>query len=171
LGKDDFIYKEFNTGEVKIERLPLYTMGDFIKLIEQEQVIAFENSKKSAVELARKLSTHSPIASNITRWIGKIKENVELTPLSKELVKSMEHGIAFHHSDLLPEERRIIEEAFEEGALRVICSTPTLAFGVNKPAKTIIFRSHKRWTQLGNTKIWREGQGEQDVVKISADLF
>jgi replicative superfamily II helicase len=59
---------------------------------------------------------------------------------NQDLRKTLGKGIGFHHADLMPEERRVVEEEFRRAGsgLRVIVATTTLAMGVNTPASSVI---------------------------------
>src|SRR5208282_4673963 len=59
---------------------------------------------------------------------------------STALREALNHGIAFHNSDLDRDERLVIEEQFRapNTALRVIAATTTLAMGVNTPAEAVV---------------------------------
>lgn len=65
--------------------------------------------------------------------------------ISKDLLEVAQKGIAYHHAGLNLVERKFIEENFINGNLKILCSTSTLAVGVNLPAYLVIIKGTKVW--------------------------
>lgn len=63
----------------------------------------------------------------------------------KMLYECMQQGIAFHHAGISLEDRSIVENEFLAGSINVLCSTSTLAVGVNLPAYLVIIKGTKSW--------------------------
>jgi helicase len=145
LVKGDIVYRELNSGKTNIEKLNLNNAEVLNELCKTEQVLFFTNTRLKAERLALKLSDVLPTATNITKWIDELDAHVEPTPSLKSLKKCLTNSVAFHHAGMLREEKRIVEKAFEEGDIRVICATTTLGAGINTPAKSVIILDNELW--------------------------
>jgi len=109
---------------------------------EDGQCLVFVNSRRGAQELASALTDEffaTPAA------VAEELQDVAITETGTELARCVAHGVAFHHAGLASEQRRVVERAFRDRDLRVIVATPTLAAGVNVPARRVVVRDHERW--------------------------
>ncbi|MFC1803525.1 DEAD/DEAH box helicase [Thermoproteota archaeon] len=142
----DFIYKEFNTGKIAIERnLDINSIEKIADISKQEQTIVFENTQNKSRKVAENIAQGFPKTSETDVLISELDARVESTPSTRTLKKVLQNGVAFHHAGLLPIERRIIENGFDVGSIRVISATTTLSAGVNTPAKNVIILEHETW--------------------------
>ena len=120
-----------------------------------KQALVFVNTKKSAEKTAEELSKKIKIDNAAL----KVLADEALGALSKatrqceRLALCLKKGIAFHHAGLVEKQRSLIEENFRKGAIKIICATPTLAYGVNTPAYRAIIKDLKRYTVHGLTWI------------------
>ena len=68
---------------------------------------------------------------------------LEPTRSRNTLLNTLANGVAFHNTDLTPEERHEIEEGFRRGEILVLVSTSTLAVGLNLPAQNVFIAADK----------------------------
>lgn len=80
--------------------------------------------------------------------LQKLKPPDRMLPQVLTMKDSLERGIGVHHSGILPILKEIVELLFQSGLVKVLFATETFAMGVNMPARTVVFDSHRKYDGL-----------------------
>lgn len=126
-------------------------------LANKKNVLVFCASKKKCEDLCLRLASaiyknYVNKGTTLDRVINvdemtiylrtKLLGDLSLTPvgLCPILKKTILYGVSYHHSGLTIDERKLIEAAYKSKVISVLCTTSTLAAGVNLPANRVIIR-------------------------------
>ncbi|WP_348606744.1 ATP-dependent DNA helicase [Halobaculum rarum] len=112
--------------------------------------LVFVNSRRNAEGAAKRLADVT--ASRLDRdeqaelkgLARDIRDDSD-TDTSDDLADCVRKGAAFHHAGLSATQRSLVEDAFRDRLVKCICATPTLAAGVNTPARRVVVRDWKRY--------------------------
>ncbi|VTT86795.1 Putative ski2-type helicase MJ1124 [Halorubrum sp. DM2] len=112
--------------------------------------LVFVNSRRNAESSARKLGevTSARLTGDERDRLRELAEEirgVSDTDTSEDLAGAVEQGSAFHHAGLASEHRTLVEDAFRDRLIKCVSATPTLAAGVNTPARRVIVRDWRRY--------------------------
>jgi superfamily II RNA helicase len=64
--------------------------------------------------------------------------------------EALQRGIASHHAGVLPAWKELIEALFQQGLIKVVFATETLAAGINMPARTTVISALSKRTERGH---------------------
>lgn len=117
------------------------------------QTLVFVHNRKRVEELSVLLSRE--LKASKSGELSTLLDELEEAPtrLEKDVLGGiMERGVGFHHAGLSYIARKVVEEAFRRRLLKVVYATPTLAAGVNLPARRVLV-SIKRYDPLEGKKV------------------
>ena len=148
------------TGDSCISERKIGT-GDPVKVLIKDglalggQCLVFVNTRKSAevaaLKLAHRIPTYTEVrcADLAEAAEGLIATQDEPTDMVTRLATCVRGATAFHHAGLGNTQRKIVERAFKSGMIKVLIATPTLAAGINLPARRVVIRDMTRFGGRG----------------------
>jgi replicative superfamily II helicase len=112
------------------------------------QVLIFVAQRRHTESLSRKL-----VKSVIPNLAEEERETlssrfIESRAYPTRLIELMRQGVGFHHAGLNYASRELVEDAFRNGFLRVVCCTTTLSAGIDAPARLVILRDFYVFNQV-----------------------
>ena len=146
------------TGNVKDRFLMNNKMDDVCYDIVKDslargyQVMVFVHSRKGTGDAASALAHRAQAASELDRYFttqGKegggsdaykrYSDRVKKSR-NREVTNHFYNGMGIHHAGMLRGDRKLTENMFNDGAIKVLCCTATLAWGINLPAHTVVVK-------------------------------
>jgi len=132
---------------------------DLIEQIVREggQCMVFVNTRRSSESLAAKYSEKMRAFAGrelSEKETDTLEGDTETTSVGKKLSACVKCGMAFHNAGLTYKQRRYVEDNFRNGSIKCVVATPTLAAGINLPARRVIVRDTYRFeSNAGNVPI------------------
>ncbi|KAJ3703908.1 hypothetical protein LUZ61_007613 [Rhynchospora tenuis] len=135
--KNDFLFEK---------RLQNFVFDLLMQNSRGKSALVFCSTRKGAQEAAQCLSKTAASLAYSNPFIKSMqqRENLKDASLScsdKQLQSCIVNGVGYHSGGLGLKDRSLVEQLFLKSDLLVLCTTNTLALGINLPAHTVIIKS------------------------------
>ncbi|THH02446.1 hypothetical protein EW026_g463 [Hermanssonia centrifuga] len=113
---------------------------------EGHQVMVFVHARKETVKTALALKEAALAEGSLDEFSCEEHPSFSLfrrdigQSRNKEMKQLFDNGFGIHHAGMLRSDRNMMERMFEARAIKVLCCTATLAWGVNLPAHAVIIK-------------------------------
>ena len=109
-----------------------------------KQVLVFVHKRNAtyntAKDLIKILQEHKK-DKDLFECMDRYRVNREVDACGNKFIKELfMHGYGIHHAGMQRRDRNLSEKLFEKGFIKVLCTTATLAWGVNLPAYCTIIK-------------------------------
>ncbi|KAG8218769.1 Sec63-domain-containing protein [Butyriboletus roseoflavus] len=139
------------------KNLDRVTFEKVSELVHQgHQVMVFVHARKETVNAARTLQDAAQAEGTLDDYSCQDHPRWDIFRRSigesrnKEMKQLFDHGFGIHHAGMLRSDRNLMERLFQDRAIKVLCCTATLAWGVNLPAHAVVIKG---------TQIYDSGKG------------
>ncbi|KAJ2616612.1 Pre-mRNA splicing [Coemansia sp. RSA 1365] len=153
----------------RLERMDQVCFEKVRRFTKESQVLVFVHSRKETVRTAQRLRDMA-VAEGLTEQLVRggsatseiLREEAAATK-DAGVRDLLPFGIGCHHAGMGRTDRKLMEDLFADGHVRVLVSTATLAWGVNLPAHAVVIKG----TQVYNPEKgqWSE-LSPQDVLQM-----
>ena len=107
-----------------------------VELYEIHDALVFLFSQRGVMDIADQIArTRRRIPPQGVKRLNELAAILEVKNIPSYLLK----GVGTYHGSMLPKEKLLVESAFRERILDVVCGTSALSLGVNLPAQYVIF--------------------------------
>ncbi|XP_042032105.1 DExH-box ATP-dependent RNA helicase DExH17-like [Salvia splendens] len=135
--KNDFLFEK---------RLQNYIFDLLMQYSREKSALVFCSTRKGAQEAAQCLSQIAMTFGHSSPFIKSREQQERLREASlscsdKQMQSYILYGVGYHNGGLSMKDRNLMEELFLNGDLRILCTTNTLAHGINLPAHTVVIKS------------------------------
>ncbi|KAJ8698174.1 putative steryl acetyl hydrolase mug81 [Pleurotus ostreatus] len=121
------------------------------------QVMVFVHARKETVKAALNLRENAMLEGTLDGFSCETHPQWSLfrrdigESRNKEMKQLFDSGFGIHHAGMLRTDRNMMERMFEARAIKVLCCTATLAWGVNLPAHAVVIKG---------TQVYDSGKGK-----------
>jgi len=136
------------------ERVLEFSINHYAKKDKTQLILCW--GKKSADNRAEFIYNHIP-DKNISDEINLVRKFID-DEIGREtiLTKVLKKGICTHHSGISDETKLLLEYLIRKKCINYVCSTTTVAEGINFPISTVFFDDYRkgRFDKLSTNDFW-----------------
>ncbi|KAL4198693.1 hypothetical protein AMTRI_Chr03g47310 [Amborella trichopoda] len=135
--KNDFLFER---------RLQNFISDILMQHSRGKSALVFCSTRKGAQQAAQCLS-QTAMGLGYSNPFVKSREQQErlkaasLSCSDKQMQSCILYGVGYHNGGLCLKDRNLVESLFLKGDLQILCTTNTLAHGINLPAHTVVIKS------------------------------
>ncbi|XP_048327604.1 DExH-box ATP-dependent RNA helicase DExH17 isoform X4 [Ziziphus jujuba] len=117
-----------------------------------KSALVFCSTRKGAQEAAQRISHVAMTFGHSNPFIKDREQQERLREASlscsdKQMQSYIIYGVGYHNGGLCLKDRNLIESLFLKGDIQVLCTTNTLAHGINLPAHTVVIKSTQHFNK------------------------